>query len=943
MKNKCFLLLALFFSLNGYCQYWQQHVSYVIEVSLHDDTKTLDGFEKITYTNHSPDTLSFIWFHLWPNAYKNDRTAFSDQELELGNTDFYFSDASKRGYINRLDFKADGVTARLEDHPQYIDIVKLILPKPLAPGAQVVITTPFHEQLPFNFSRGGYDGQSFQVTQWYPKPAVYDRKGWHPIPYLDQGEFYSEFGDYDVRITLPAPYVVAATGQLQDTSELNWLKHRASLPFQAPKKKTFNSANRPAVKTKPIVPVIQPPVVLKTIHYRQDRVHDFAWFANKDFVVRYDTCRLAPGRIIDVFSYATPEHNDLWKHSVQMAKDAIRFYSAHVGLYPYSIASVVQGPQSFGGGMEYPTITVLSPMDSEKELDETIAHELGHNWFYGILATNERDHPWMDEGINSFYEDKYMTEKYGPQTQENELVFQTKAMRRTDQPIETRSQDFTWSNYALVAYHKTAEWMKLLERKLGTDSMQTIMKSYFNLWQFRHPYPEDLEAVMKTLGGDKIDSAFDLLHTTGILPGNELHGFQFVSPFKKGSVKHYLQYPSKDIVLVSPAIGVNNYDRLMVGALITNYKLPPNRLEYLAIPMYATGSKKFAGLGRLNYSFTSGGAVRKTDIFLNAANFSMNEFTDTADNKLFMRVQKLVPGFRLTFRNRDPKSTARTYIQWKTYLFKEQYLNIEQDTAFSGADTSLYLRYQRPWQSRWLNQLSFVYENMRALYPFNITFRVEQARDFIRPTVTADYFFNYKEGGLSLRFFAGKFIYTNGRSLAKQFENDRYFLNMSGPNGYEDYTYSDYFVGRNRFDGSASQQLMIRDGAFKVRTDLLASKVGKTDDWLTAINLNTSIPKKLNPLSVLPFKIPLHLFLDIGTYAEAWSRNTDEDRFLYDAGIQVPIAQGTFNLYIPIFYNKVYGDYFKSTIPKNRFLKTMTFSIDLYKPVFKKPNYELEF
>ncbi len=149
--------------------------------------------------------------------------------MENGNTNFYFSGKEQKGYINRLDFKVNNITAEIEDHPQHIDIVKLILPSPLSPGQKIIITTPFHVKLPYNFSRGGHDGESYQVTQWYPKPAVYDRNGWHPMPYLDQGEFYSEFGNFDVKITVPENYVVAATGELQNAEEKEWLKKRASI------------------------------------------------------------------------------------------------------------------------------------------------------------------------------------------------------------------------------------------------------------------------------------------------------------------------------------------------------------------------------------------------------------------------------------------------------------------------------------------------------------------------------------------------------------------------------------------------------------------------------------------------------------------------------------------------------------------------------------------
>ncbi|MDQ6610708.1 MAG: hypothetical protein M3Y85_12895, partial [Bacteroidota bacterium] len=221
---------------------------------------------------------------------------------------------------------------------------------------------------------------------------------------------------------------------------------------------------------------------------------------------------------------------------------------------------------------------------------------------------------------------------------------------------------------------------------------------------------------------------------------------------------------------------------------------------------------------------------------------------------------------------------------------------------------------------------------------------IEQAQDFIRATVNANYFFNYaKGGGAAVRFFAGKFSYLNGKTIQKQFANDRYYLNMTGPKGYEDYTYSNYFIGRNKFEGLANQQIMIRDGGFKVRTDQLFDKVGKTDDWLVAANFVSSIPQKLNPLSVLPFKIPLLVFADVGTYAEAWKKGADLDRFLFEAGLQVPMFHEAVNLYIPIIYSKVYSTYFKSTIPNNRFLKTISFSINFYTKDLKKINREIEF
>ena len=234
-------------------------------------------------------------------------------------------------------------------------------------------------------------------------------------------------------------------------------------------------------------------------------------------------------------------------------------------------------------------------------------------------------------------------------------------------------------------------------------------------------------------------------------------------------------------------------------------------------------------------------------------------------------------------------------------------------------------------ENRVLNQLRFVTENNRALYPYRGELKAEQGKSFVRTSFTGNYFFNYaNEGGLDVRFFAGKFFYTSPKTFTKQFQTDRYHLNMTGPNGYEDYTYSDYFVGRNEFEGLASQQIMVRDGGFKVRTELLADKIGKTDNWLMAVNFSTTIPSNINPLNVLPIKIPLKVFVDIGTYSEVWEKNSTQDRFLFDAGIHIPLLKETINIYIPLLYSKVYKDYIKSTLDKkNRFLKTISFSINI--------------
>jgi len=846
--------------------------------------------------------------------------------LANGDTKFYFSEKEQRGYINRLDFKVNNITCAIEDHPLYIDIIKVILPTPLPPGDKVVLTSPFHVQLPYNFSRGGHEGDSYQVTQWYPKPAVYDKNGWHPMPYLEQGEFYSEFGDFDVRITIPKNYVVAATGELQNPDEKQWLLSRNNFSWEPVKKKTKGKGGiiKTTVQKFPVSSA-----ETKTLQYIQKNVHDFAWFADKRFIVNYDTCQLASGKIVDVFTYYTPQEKEIWKTGILNSKRALRFYSSAVGEYPYNIVSAVQGPKSFGGGMEYPTITVISPVESHGDLDMVLAHEIGHNWFHGILASNERVHPWMDEGINSYYEHRYMAEYYKDTlTTGEKILFETFATEKLDQPIETSSEKFAMANYELVAYYKTTDWLRLLEQQAGSENFDTAMKEYYRRWQFKHPQPEDFKKVMQENAGRSLDSAFLLLNESGILPNQRRSGTKFGFALSPKYLERFLKEDDQNLITIGPAAGGNSYDKFMAGAFITNVKLPLNRFNFFVAPMYAFGSKRFTGIGKFDYAFYPNKTFRKVDLFLNGSTFSQNEFEDSAGKKTFLGFQKIVPGIRFTLKQRDPRSTLQRYIQWKTFFISEDELRFSRDSVFNppGVVTTV----TKDKHDRTLNQLLLVIGNFRTLYPYRGELRLEQAEDFARAAFTGNYFFNYRrQGGFNVRLFAGKFFYLGSKTISKEFNTDRFHLNLTGPNGYEDYTYSDYFIGRNKFEGFANQQIMMRDGGFKVRTDLLASKVGKTDNWLIATNLTSDIPNNINPLSLLPFKIPLRVFLDIGTYAEAWDKDAEGDRFLFNAGLQLSLLKNTVNIYLPIIYSAVYKDYIQSTLEKNKFLKTISFNIDI--------------
>ena len=518
-----FLLLGL---SNSYAQnYWQQKVQYRIQVRLDDSSHMLHGNEEVIYQNNSPETLQYIWFHLWPNAYKNDQSAFAKQQLLQKKTKFHNSSAKERGYIDSLAFEVNQQAVKVEFNDEFPDICKIILNAPLLPGQSLVITTPFRVKIPASFSRLGHVKQAYQITQWYPKPAVFDHKGWHPISYLDQGEFYSEFGSFDVKITLPSNYVVASTGNLKTISEQNFLDSLANINLDS-MKFHMNHVGKINVKTPASAKQY------KTLHYVQDSVHDFAWFADKVFIVRKSSVRLPVSqREVKTWVMYTPANKKYWEKGVDYVNEAVYNYSLWNGEYPYNACTAIDGALSAGGGMEYPMVTVIGGVSSAKMLETVIVHEVGHNWFYGILGSNERKHGWMDEGLNTFYENRvtkmlstsnvmigdsslagvnrFFDLKDFPQGYGNYLTYMIAASLHKDQAIETPSADFTPINYGAVMYTKSGLVFSYLQEYLGLKVFDSAMHVYFERWKFKHPYPEDLKAVLEEVSGKKLDWFFE--------------------------------------------------------------------------------------------------------------------------------------------------------------------------------------------------------------------------------------------------------------------------------------------------------------------------------------------------------------------------------------------------------------------------------------------------
>ncbi len=921
------LILTLLLSLLCTCSraqkaYFQQEVDYEIEARLDDVKHELHAKLKLTYTNNSPDDISAIPFHLWPSAYSSDATAFAQQQLRNGKTRFHFSERSQRGKLDSLSFTVGGLAADFQLRTDAPDIGDLRLPSPISPGATVTIETPFRVKIPASFSRLGHVGDSYQMTQWYPKPAVYDHNGWHPMPYLDQGEFYSEFGSFSVTLTLPENYVVGATGTLQETTERNWLLAKAATDRASLAEKEAAGQLARGYTNEPFPASA---THTKTISWKAEQVHDFAWFADKRFRVLHDTLQLSgKPEAVDVWAMFTATEEDLWVQATKYLKQSTRFYSEQVGTYPYPQVTGVQSALSAGGGMEYPMITVIGFSGSAADLDEVLAHEVGHNWFYGILASNERDHPWMDEGLNSFYEQRYMAkfwpnrprgvEMYGRQVDYDHLGYRYLARQGKDQAPDTRSDSLSRINYWIEAYSKPALALEELEALAGTEAFDQAMKTYYETWKFKHPQPEDFFRVMnenleletepwfsegltttKTSDWRNTDSP-DAYHrgernvpkppagknnTLDLYPEPETEGskklsFGFFTDQEKSNEQQFFAVP---------LTGFNEHDGPLLGLALHNRTLEPRRLEWTLAPMLGFESGQLNGFAGLRFRTPrSSGRVRQSILSAGVQRFS--DFTLRRTDAPYGYRRFAVRG--QTFFRHAPITETESGLDFGITLLQKDRPVFSNDGTITGRDT----------EGEYFWRLGYNRAKTRALNPIAISLNLEakvvdEATPFraghlkLEGQLNGGYQFE-RGRFLRYRFFGGVFLANELRESAVR-SNSGFSL---VDNAFSDYRYDDLYLGRN-LGGIYGQQIEQRQGGFRAPIGS-AFSFGTSNSYMTALNLDADIP-------ALPEYVPIGLFLDAGYYGfKSFSADPLAGQFSWVGGVSLTAMQGRIGLFVPL-------------------------------------------
>ncbi len=478
--------------------YWQQDVHYQIAARLDIETRIIHGSEKLTYYNNSPDTLDFVYFHLYQNAFKPgsyldeyNRSAHSDEIARLTGT--------RKGQT-LIEKMTDGAGRDLQTSLDNT-ILLVALNQPLQPGDSTIFQIEFktyfgnyQRRMNYNPARGN---EQFNAAHWYPRIAVYDRNArWNTEQHLGR-EFYGDFGTFEVSLTLPNDFIVAATGFLQNRDEM--------LPDSLMQKLAIeNFADENGENAGKII--IREPGLYKTWRYKAINVHDFAWSADPSF-------RIGTATWDDVTCYAFVREWKAawWQDAAQFAADAVKFYSQEVGQYGYHKMIVAD----VDDGMEYPMITFdggFSP-----EYYSLFAHEIGHNWFYGMVGSNETYSPFMDEGFTQYLtiramdalvktpETKAVDKKFTYANNDRErysnyIQYYNTVKSGRDIALETHSDKYLLEDKGRLqywqSYYKTGVMLVNLQYVLGEDLHRRAMAHYFEKWKFCHPQRHDFyEAI----------------------------------------------------------------------------------------------------------------------------------------------------------------------------------------------------------------------------------------------------------------------------------------------------------------------------------------------------------------------------------------------------------------------------------------------------------------
>src|SRR5690554_3239134 len=459
--------------------YWHQEVDYTMDIDMDVNTNRFTGTQQLVYTNHSPDTLHRVFYHLYFNAFQpgsmmdvRSRTIM-DPDGRVGDRISKLND-DEIGYQKIISLTQDGAVLEVDIQGS---IMEARLAQPILPGASATFEMEFEAQTPLQIRRTGRDnaeGIRYSMSQWYPKICQYDELGWHPEPYIGR-EFYSTWGDFDVTIRIAPEYIVAATGELQEAEFYNSLITNGSMPSVSGK---------------------------RSWHFTAENVLDFVWAADPDYT--YHREKAANGVTMEFFYQIGPE-TSAWADLPGIMSEVFDYAETHFGPYPYDKYAFIQGGD---GGMEYPMATLITGHRPITSLVGVSVHELMHSWYQLVLATNESLYHWIDEGFTSYASNRIMehlrSKKLIP-GEPAEFPFQSShrsyirlVESGLEEPMATHADHFhTNFAYGVAAYTKGSLFLDQLEYVVGKETFDRALLRYYDTWKFKHPTDHDFIRIVE--------------------------------------------------------------------------------------------------------------------------------------------------------------------------------------------------------------------------------------------------------------------------------------------------------------------------------------------------------------------------------------------------------------------------------------------------------------
>jgi hypothetical protein len=480
-------------------QYWQNRADYDLQATVDTATKTVHGRLRLRYTNNSPVTLDFLWLQTEQNAFRSNslNSYIYPQDSRFG----------ARGFEGGLVFESfqqvlSGRSATIQ--PRVNETVSRVdLAEPLKPGATATFDVAWHFMVPeHGADRMGRDGSLYEIAQWYPRVSVYDDvKGWNTEPYLGQGEFYLEYGDFNLAVTVPAGYIVAATGMLQNPQEV--------LPAAAVQR--LQQAARSAT---PVHIVTEQE--LRSGAARPKRTGTLTWkFQAKN--VRDAVFAASPEYIWDASSwngilaqgFYRPSAASIWGESADMARMSVQEYSERWFPYAYPQISAVEGPIS---GMEYPMVAMEARSNDKYDLYNVVTHEIGHMWYPMMVGSNERMYMWQDEGFNTFINTFSEARRYPEKGNQMQRAAEERAQVEQamaagiDLLINMPPDRIPPRLLGIRSYTKPSVGLQLLRQEiLGPEVFDDAFRKYTSTWVFKHPTPTDFFRIMENASGRDLD------------------------------------------------------------------------------------------------------------------------------------------------------------------------------------------------------------------------------------------------------------------------------------------------------------------------------------------------------------------------------------------------------------------------------------------------------